>query len=73
MLDPSTGEIIQSIKGLGIPVSAAPFGDYFAVAQHSDSAVSLFNKDGSFHSVLSDDFDGHQSHRSTLNGKNHLC
>ena len=58
VLDPSTGEIIQSIKGLGIPVSAAPFGDYFAVAQHSDSAVSLFNKDGSFHSVLSDDFDG---------------
>ena len=58
VLDPSTGEIIQSIEGLGIPVSAAPFGDYFAVAQHSDSAVSLFNKDGSFHSVLSDDFDG---------------
>ena len=58
VLDPSTGEIIQSIEGLGIPVSAAPFGDYFAVAQHSDSAVSLFDKDGSFHAVLSDDFDG---------------
>ena len=58
MLDPKTGEIVQSIEGLGIPVSATPFGEYYAVALHADSSVSLLNQDGSFHSVLSDDFDG---------------
>ena len=58
MLDPKTGEIVQSIEGLGIPVSAIPFGEYYAVALHADSSVSLLNQDGSFHSVLSDDFDG---------------
>lgn len=58
VLDPKTGEIVKSIEGLGIPVSAVPFGEYYAVALHADSSVSLLNKDGSLHSVLSDDFEG---------------
>ena len=58
VLDPKTGEIVKSIEGLGIPVSAVPFGEFYAVALHADSSVSLLNQDGSFHSVLSDDFEG---------------
>ncbi len=58
ILDPKTGEIVQSIEGLGAPVSAISFGEYYAVTLHADSSVSLLNQDGSLHSVLSDDFDG---------------
>lgn len=56
VLDPKIGEIVQSIEGLGNPVSAVPFGEYYAVALHANSSVSLLNQDGSLHSVLSDDF-----------------
>ena len=44
IMRPDTGEILESLDGLNIPVSATKYGDRIAVALQGDKSITLFKK-----------------------------
>jgi hypothetical protein len=55
-MKPDTGEIIESLEGLNMPVSATKFQDSIAVAMHGDKSITLLNFDGRAPRILADGF-----------------
>ena len=56
IMKPDTGEIIESLEGLNMPVSATKFQDSIAVAMHGDKTITLINFDGRSPRILADGF-----------------
>ena len=56
IMKPDTGEIIESLEGLNMPVSATKFLDSIAVAMHGDKTITLINFDGRSPRILADGF-----------------
>ena len=53
---PDTGEILESLDGLNIPVSATKYGDRIAVALQGDKSITLFNVQNGEGETLADGF-----------------
>ena len=56
-MKPKTGEIVESLENLNVPVSATKFGYGIAVALDGNGSITLFNFDGSPSKVLADGFE----------------
>ena len=56
-MKPETGEIVESLENLNVPVSATKFGYGIAVALDGNGSITLFNFDGSPSKVLADGFE----------------
>jgi len=56
IMRPDTGEIIESLDNLNMPISATPFKNQIAVALHGDKTVTLFNLQDKTSSILSGGF-----------------
>ena len=56
IMKPDTGEIIESLEGLNMPVSATKFQDSIAVAMHGDKSITLLTFDGRNPRILADGF-----------------
>ena len=56
IMRPDTGEIIESLDNLNMPISATPFKNQIAVALHGDKTVTLFNLQNKTSSILSGGF-----------------
>jgi len=56
IMKPDTGEIIESLESLNMPVSATKFQDSIAVAMHGDKSITLLNFDGRAPRILADGF-----------------
>ena len=61
IMRPDTGEIIESLDNLNMPISATPFKNQIAVALHGDKTVTLFNLQDKTSSILSGVFSTHSS------------
>ena len=53
---PDTGEILESLDGLNIPVSATKYGERIAVALQGDKSITLFNVQNGEGEILADGF-----------------
>ena len=56
IMRPDTGEILESLDGLNIPVSATKYGDRIAVALQGDKSITLFNVQNGEGEILADGF-----------------
>ena len=56
IMKPETGEIVESLEGLNMPVSATKFEDSIAVAMHGNGSITLLNFDGRPSRILADGF-----------------
>lgn len=57
IMKPDTGEIVESLEGLNVPVSATKFGYGIAVALDGNGSITIFNFDGSPSKILADGFE----------------
>ena len=53
---PDNGEILNSLEGLNIPVSATKYGDKIAVTLHGNGTITLFDIISGEGEVLADNF-----------------
>ncbi len=57
IMRPDTGEIVESIDGLNVPVSATKFNNRIAVALHGNRSITLFNAKSGKGEILADGFE----------------
>jgi sugar lactone lactonase YvrE len=56
VMRPDNGEIIESLDGLNIPVSATKFNNQIAIAMHGDKSITLHDFKTGINTVLVDGF-----------------
>ena len=56
IMRPDTGEILASLDGLNLPVSATKFNDRIAVALDGNKSITLFDVNNNEQNILADDF-----------------
>tara|TARA_B100000925_G_C21921585_1_gene436115 strand:- start:265 stop:1041 length:777 start_codon:yes stop_codon:yes gene_type:complete len=57
VMRPDTGEIVESLDGLNLPVSATKYNERIAVALHGNKSISLFNPSTGENEILADGFE----------------
>ena len=56
IMSPNTGEIVESLVGLNLPVSATKYNDRIAVALHGNKSITLFDVRTGEKEILADGF-----------------
>lgn len=56
IMRPDTGEIIKSLDGLNLPVSATKYNDRIAVALHGNKSITLFDANSGEENILAEGF-----------------
>ena len=56
IMNPDTGEILESLEGLNVPISAVKYGEHIAVALHGNGSVTLYDVASGEEEILADGF-----------------